>query len=127
MRYDAIGNEINKIKDLNDLKLISATIDDGHYNSPVILAKTLEVVNGKFTFEDLITISFEENEDDYNHLGHNAEMRIFAVNVSISMDLSNISIPGFELNNLMFSEPWTENFAGSSFWSLTKMQLLIIV
>ena len=73
------------------------------------------MVNGKFTFEYLILISFEENEDDYNLLGYTAEIRIFAVNVSISMDLSNISIPGFELNNLMFSEPWSENFAGFQF------------
>ncbi len=115
LTYDAIGNEINKIKDLNGLKLVSATVDDGHYNSPVILAKTLEVANGKFTFEDLVIISFEEIEDDYNLLGYNPEMRIFAVNASISMNLSNISIPGFELNNLMFNEPWIESFAGFQF------------
>lgn len=115
LTYDAIQQEINAIKDQNGLKLISATIDDGHYESPVVLAKTLKAVNGTLTFEDLVVISFNGIEDDDNLLGYNPEMDIFVVDASFSIDLNSISIPGFELNNLMFNEPWIENFAGFQF------------
>ena len=115
LTYDAIQQEINAIKDQNGLKLISATIDDGHYESPVVLAKTLKAVNGTLTFEDLVIISFNGIEDDGNLLGYNPEMDIFVVDASFSIDLNSISIPGFELNNLMFNEPWIENFAGFQF------------
>ena len=114
LTYDAVWQEVNNIQKQNGLKLISATVDDGHYNSPVILAKTLEVANGQFTFEDLVIITFDGIEDD-DLLSNNPEMSIFVVDASISMNLNDISIPGFQLNNLQFNEPWVENFAGFQF------------
>lgn len=114
LTYDAVWQEVNNLQKQNGLKLISATVDDGHYNSPVILAKTLEVANGQFTFEDLVIITFDGIEDD-NLLSNNPEMSIFVVDASISMNLNDISIPGFQLNNLQFNEPWVENFAGFQF------------
>lgn len=115
LTYAAVQQEINAIKEQNGLKIISAAVEDGHYNSPVVLAKTLDVVNGKLSFEDLVIISFDGIEEGYDFLGYNPEMKIFVVDTSISMDLSNVSIPGFELNNLMFNEPWIESFAGFQF------------
>ena len=114
LTYDAVWQEVNNIQKQNGLKLISATVDDGHYNSPVILAKTLEVANGQFTFEDLVIITFDGIEDN-DLLSNNPEMSIFVVDASISMNLNDISIPGFQLNNLQFNEPWVENFAGFQF------------
>ncbi|WP_400260102.1 InlB B-repeat-containing protein [Candidatus Methanomassiliicoccus intestinalis] len=104
---DVIAQEINSIQEKNGLKYVNLLFDEDGITSPVVLTKTLKVVDGQLTFEDLIIISWSPV-----YFADLYELNIIAIDSAFTLDIGALEIPGIALNKLLFGEAWEETVAG---------------